>query len=172
MDIRNRAVLVTGASRGLGAALLSELARRGARVVGVARGRAALPSSPPGPRARAGRSPTRNFRLYVPDAKSSADPPFRRRATAVPGFTVGPGESFEKIVWKPSSPTVSVRNCFRPPNMTPFTFATSGFGPTSTSFPSKRGSGAGGPLRCIRSDIEGTTFYTSRSIADRTFHPR
>src|SRR5438128_232092 len=42
MDIRNRAVLVTGASRGLGAALLSELARRGARVVGVARGRAAL----------------------------------------------------------------------------------------------------------------------------------
>jgi NAD(P)-dependent dehydrogenase (short-subunit alcohol dehydrogenase family) len=38
----NRAALVTGASRGLGRALLGELARAGARVVGVARGAAEL----------------------------------------------------------------------------------------------------------------------------------
>src|SRR4051812_36573107 len=37
MDIRNAGVLVTGASRGLGAALVAELVRAGARVVGVAR---------------------------------------------------------------------------------------------------------------------------------------
>ncbi len=37
MDWTSKAVLVTGASRGLGAALCAELARRGARVVGVAR---------------------------------------------------------------------------------------------------------------------------------------
>ena len=37
MDWGAKAVLVTGASRGLGAALASELARRGARVVAVAR---------------------------------------------------------------------------------------------------------------------------------------
>ncbi len=42
MDLRGKAVLVTGASRGLGRALAGELARRGARVVCVARGAAAL----------------------------------------------------------------------------------------------------------------------------------
>ncbi|HEY7515405.1 MAG TPA: SDR family oxidoreductase [Vicinamibacteria bacterium] len=42
MIVRGRAVLVTGGSRGLGAALGRELARRGARVVLVARGEAAL----------------------------------------------------------------------------------------------------------------------------------
>lgn len=35
---KNRSVLITGASRGLGRALFAELARAGARVVGVARG--------------------------------------------------------------------------------------------------------------------------------------
>lgn len=42
MDIRGRAALITGGSRGLGAALGRELARAGARVVLVARGRRAL----------------------------------------------------------------------------------------------------------------------------------
>jgi NAD(P)-dependent dehydrogenase (short-subunit alcohol dehydrogenase family) len=42
MEIRGLSVLVTGASRGLGAALVQELARRGARVAAVARGEAEL----------------------------------------------------------------------------------------------------------------------------------
>jgi NAD(P)-dependent dehydrogenase (short-subunit alcohol dehydrogenase family) len=42
MKVRNRSVLITGGSRGLGAALGEELARRGARVVLVARGEKAL----------------------------------------------------------------------------------------------------------------------------------
>lgn len=42
MDVRNRGVLITGASRGLGAALAKRLARRGARVALVARGEEAL----------------------------------------------------------------------------------------------------------------------------------
>jgi len=42
MDLNDRGVLVTGASRGLGAALVAELVRRGARVVGVARERGPL----------------------------------------------------------------------------------------------------------------------------------
>lgn len=42
MEIRGLSALVTGASRGLGAALVKELARRGARVAGVARGEAEL----------------------------------------------------------------------------------------------------------------------------------
>jgi NAD(P)-dependent dehydrogenase (short-subunit alcohol dehydrogenase family) len=42
MKVEGRSVLITGGSRGLGAALGEELARRGARVVLVARGEAAL----------------------------------------------------------------------------------------------------------------------------------
>src|SRR6185312_4075327 len=39
MNIRNRSVLITGASRGLGRALMEAFGREGARVVGVARGK-------------------------------------------------------------------------------------------------------------------------------------
>jgi len=42
MDLKGKSALVTGASRGLGAALARELARRGAQVGLVARGREAL----------------------------------------------------------------------------------------------------------------------------------
>ena len=42
MDVRGKGALITGASRGLGAALAQELARRGARVALVARGERAL----------------------------------------------------------------------------------------------------------------------------------
>lgn len=42
MSLQNKSVLVTGASRGLGRALWAELARAGARVVGVARDREAI----------------------------------------------------------------------------------------------------------------------------------
>jgi NAD(P)-dependent dehydrogenase (short-subunit alcohol dehydrogenase family) len=41
-DVRGRGVLITGASRGLGAALAKELGRRGARLALVARGEEAL----------------------------------------------------------------------------------------------------------------------------------
>jgi NAD(P)-dependent dehydrogenase (short-subunit alcohol dehydrogenase family) len=42
MELKQGAALVTGASRGLGAAIAAELARKGARVVAVARGGKAL----------------------------------------------------------------------------------------------------------------------------------
>src|SRR4051812_1071659 len=42
MDIENQGIVITGASRGLGAALARELATRGARVVLVGRDAAAL----------------------------------------------------------------------------------------------------------------------------------
>lgn len=42
ISLKNRAVLITGASRGLGRALFGEFARAGARVVGVARDRVAI----------------------------------------------------------------------------------------------------------------------------------
>ena len=42
MDVRGRGILVTGGSRGLGAALAKELARKGARLALVARDEAAL----------------------------------------------------------------------------------------------------------------------------------
>lgn len=42
MSLQKKSVLVTGASRGLGRALLAEFARAGARVVGVARDRDAI----------------------------------------------------------------------------------------------------------------------------------
>jgi NAD(P)-dependent dehydrogenase (short-subunit alcohol dehydrogenase family) len=42
MDVRGKGIVITGASRGLGAALMRELAQRGARVAGVARGGDAL----------------------------------------------------------------------------------------------------------------------------------
>jgi NAD(P)-dependent dehydrogenase (short-subunit alcohol dehydrogenase family) len=44
MDLRNTGVLITGASRGLGAALAEQLAQKGARVVLVARDRARVES--------------------------------------------------------------------------------------------------------------------------------
>src|SRR5829696_7104791 len=58
-----------------------------------------------------------------------------------------------------------MRNCLRPPNITPFTFATDGSGPVSTSFPSSRG-GVDDALRSLRSDI-GREFYRSAKLAER-----
>lgn len=54
MDIRDRVVLVTGASRGLGRALAEELAARRARVVLIARGEELLAEAVDGIRARGG----------------------------------------------------------------------------------------------------------------------
>lgn len=53
-DVRGQATLVTGASRGLGRALSAELARRGARVVMVARGTEALEEAATAVRAAGG----------------------------------------------------------------------------------------------------------------------
>jgi NAD(P)-dependent dehydrogenase (short-subunit alcohol dehydrogenase family) len=54
MKLRNRAALVTGGSRGLGRALAAELAARGARVVLVARERAAVDAAVAAIRANGG----------------------------------------------------------------------------------------------------------------------
>ena len=54
MDLRDQNVIVTGASRGLGRALAEQLAAAGARVVGVARGEAALTEAMAAIRARGG----------------------------------------------------------------------------------------------------------------------
>jgi NAD(P)-dependent dehydrogenase (short-subunit alcohol dehydrogenase family) len=54
MDVRGRGALVTGASKGLGAALAEELALRGARVALVARGEAELERTVARIRARGG----------------------------------------------------------------------------------------------------------------------
>jgi len=54
MDVRERGVLITGASRGLGAALAEELAGQGARLALVARGEAALDQVVRAIRARGG----------------------------------------------------------------------------------------------------------------------
>lgn len=56
MEIRNAGVVVTGASRGLGAALARALAREGAKVVGVARGAEALRAVVDGIRASGGQA--------------------------------------------------------------------------------------------------------------------
>lgn len=54
LDLRNKNVLITGASRGLGRALAETLATAGARVVGVARNEADLTSAMGAIRARGG----------------------------------------------------------------------------------------------------------------------
>ena len=54
MDLENKGALVTGASKGLGAALAAELARAGARVARVARGTASLSRVAAGIRAAGG----------------------------------------------------------------------------------------------------------------------
>jgi NAD(P)-dependent dehydrogenase (short-subunit alcohol dehydrogenase family) len=54
MSLKDKAVLITGASRGLGRALFGEFARAGARVVGVARDRAAIEAVAEGLRAQGG----------------------------------------------------------------------------------------------------------------------
>lgn len=58
MNVNGRGVLVTGGSRGLGAALGQELARRGARVVLVARGSEALEETARAIRAAGGEAHT------------------------------------------------------------------------------------------------------------------
>jgi NAD(P)-dependent dehydrogenase (short-subunit alcohol dehydrogenase family) len=56
MDVRHRGVLITGASRGLGASLARVLARKGANVVLVARGEAELERVADGIRKEGGRA--------------------------------------------------------------------------------------------------------------------
>lgn len=63
MDVQNRAVLITGGSRGLGAALGQAFAEKGARVVLVARERDALDETVAGIRGRGGEAHGLTFDL-------------------------------------------------------------------------------------------------------------
>ena len=78
---RDGAALVTGASRGLGAALAAELARRGARVVLVARGEAALEAVA----AADPRGGRRGARARRRRGRQGGRPPARRRGRGARG---------------------------------------------------------------------------------------
>src|SRR6476469_5930167 len=68
MNIRNEAVLVTGASRGLGRELARSFARRGARVVLVARGAEELDRTARQIRAEGGEAHALAFDVGAKDA--------------------------------------------------------------------------------------------------------
>src|SRR5947209_7000347 len=69
-----------------------------------------------------------------------------------------------------SSLNASRRNCFRPPNMTPFTLQTEGSGPTNFSFPSSRGGGRG-RLDSERRDMRGELSSLTRARDERNLRP-
>jgi NAD(P)-dependent dehydrogenase (short-subunit alcohol dehydrogenase family) len=84
MELRGAAIIVTGASRGLGAALADELGRAGARLVLVARDREALGSVVERIRARGGEAHPVVADVSAPDAAT--------RIAGTSGALVGPAE--------------------------------------------------------------------------------
>ena len=81
MQLSGKSALVTGASRGLGAALAAELARRGARVVAVARGAEALETTVSSIRRAGGEA----HALVADQGDRDAVYPLIRAATALVG---------------------------------------------------------------------------------------
>jgi NAD(P)-dependent dehydrogenase (short-subunit alcohol dehydrogenase family) len=90
MEFDGMNVLVTGASRGLGKALVVELVRRGARVAGVARDGAVLEAAMAEARAGGGRGDAESAPLAFGIAADVADPDAAARIAGEAAALIGP----------------------------------------------------------------------------------